>query len=75
MDDYTLATTRLPQGEQLLLQSSEATIVLNLEDKLRLREGEQTLELQSGEAAFLTPNSRCELSAHGRAYVVIASNH
>ena len=75
MDDYTLATTRLPQGEQLLLQSSEATIVLNLEDKLRLREGEQTLELQSGEAAFLTPNSRCELAAHGQAYVVIASNH
>ena len=75
VDDYTLATTRLPQGEQLLLQSSEATIVLNLEDKLRLREGEQTLELQSGEAAFLTPNSRCELAAHGQAYVVIASNH
>ena len=41
----------------------------------RLREGEQTLELQSGEAAFLTPNSRCELAAHGQAYVVIASNH
>jgi len=75
VDDYTLATTHLPQGEQLLLQSSEATIVLNLEDKLRLREGEQTLELQSGEAAFLTPNSRCELAAHGQAYVVIASNH
>ena len=25
--------------------------------------------------SVLTPNSRCELAAHGQAYVVIASNH
>lgn len=75
VDDYTLATARLPRGETLHLQSREATIVLNLEDKLRLQAGEQTLELQSGEAAFLAPATECALNAHGTAYCVIASNH
>ncbi|MFC2406793.1 MAG: mannose-6-phosphate isomerase, class I, partial [Cardiobacterium sp.] len=75
VDDYTLATARLPQGEALHLQSREATIVLNLDGKLRLRADGQQLELLGGEAAFLTPATDCELTTHGEARFVIASNH
>ena len=74
VDDYTLTTIRLPDGMNLPLANSEATILLNLEGRLRVTAGEDSLELRGGEAAYLTPGTPVHLDAHEGCYIVIASN-
>ena len=74
VDDYTLTTIRLPDGMSLPLANPEATILLNLEGRLRVTAGEHSLELRGGEAAYLTPGTPVHLDAHEGCYIVIASN-
>ena len=74
VDDYTLTTIRLPDGMNLPLANPEATILLNLEGRLRVTAGEHSLELRGGEAAYLTPGTPVHLDAHEGCYIVIASN-
>ena len=74
VDDYTLSTVRLRDGMSLPLANPEATILLNLEGRLRVTAGEHSLELRGGEAAYLTPGTSVHLDAHEGCYIVIASN-
>ena len=74
VDDYTLATVRLPDGMNLPLANREATILLNLEGRLRVTAGDNSLELRGGEAAYLTPGTPVRLDAHEGCYTVIASS-
>lgn len=74
VDDYTLHTLHLPDGMSLPLAPPEATILLNLSGRLRVTEAGSSLELRSGEAAYLTPGSNAHLDAHAACHAVIASN-
>ena len=74
VDDYTLSTVRLRDGMSLPLANPEATILLNLEGRLRVTASEHSLELRGGEAAYLTPGIPTQLDAQEGCYTVIASN-
>ena len=74
VDDYTLSTVRLRDGMSLPLANPEATILLNLEGRLRVTASEHSLELRGGEAAYLTPGIPTQLDAQEGCYTVIASS-
>ena len=74
IDDYTLHTLHLTAAHPTPWHAREASILLVISGILHIDDGERRLTVHSGEAAFLTADSRCTLDAEESAFIACASN-